>query len=288
MYNKDSNDVNEAIEYLKNRSIQLLKYDIFCTNIQITNFGVITDYIKTTKFGDNITESKYFGAYIFKDYRGRKILKEVSKSKGYFINLPENQLYPYLFRAGIKHTTSSVEYYNDTAYRGIVKYLGNKKVESTPVYQIHKVEYGLAILNWMNANKLCQQATCIMPKIYDDKDLAENWQEFSYKDDIKSMLLAMETKNLLKLNSVGKTSNCNLMQISNLKEVNDMLIATAIKNFFIFERHKEMYARPILISQHFSSWLNKFNCWHLYSIFKQKLETIDIFDNAKQNKILVE
>lgn len=153
-----------------------------------------------------------------------------------------------------------------TIYESVIKeYYGERKAERTQIPYINHIYEGLIILDAINASDSAKYAYMLHP-IYQVKktDLEREFiAKYQDKFDEHVVLLAKEyakTANsyLCKRHYQSKDDVINLSQY---KEVNDMLIADKIQNRKDFEESyenqsdKEKFDRSDRLSQYFKNWI---------------------------------
>lgn len=277
--NKDSDEILDALFFMKMYSYQLLKYNIFVSNIQITNFGILVNYID----GKN----EYISAYIFKRYRGKKLLKKLVQSSDKSLIILsdfDTNLISYCTRLKINCRYVGA-FEKEPCYSKMREYLSGRMTD-IGIYDVNKVEQALSVLEWIKASNICKIATCYISRMSTEKELGQNWSSFNSKDDPKGILLAMECRRLILKYSVDSVANMSPMNIftdidlPNVKDVSDTILAHIIVNYYSFEKnYKYKHPRAGKIEPFFINWLAKLEATDVYRVLKNRLSTIDIFDD---------
>lgn len=187
--NSDADNIKEAMNYMKNRSFQLLKYNIVPTDVKVSNFGIVVDY-------ESIKDKKrYYAIYVLKSYRNRGILKEIaSNKKCQFVNMYDTNLLNMLERHKIDHYTVGI-FHRCDEYKTAIEYLAESKEEE--IYSRNKLEMSLAILEWANSDDLTKKASCIIPCIYRDSGLVVNQNKLK-SFNAQSVFYATEFRHMMK------------------------------------------------------------------------------------------
>ena len=276
--NKDSDSILDALIFMKMYSYQLLKYNIFVSSIKITNFGVIVEY--------NEGDTEYINAYILKRYRGKKLLKKIVRSSDkslIVLSDSDTNLTSYCTRQKINCRYVGA-FEKESAYIKMKEYLGDRMTD-IGIHDINKIEQTLAVLEWMKSSNICKIATCYMSRMSTEDELTKNWNSFNSKDDPKAILLAMEYRRIIlkySVDAVAHMSPTNIfadLKIPSIKEVTDAILAHIIVNYYSFEKnYKRQHPRAGKIEPYFTNWLVKLEATQLYTIFKNRLSSIDIFD----------
>lgn len=287
--NIHSEEIIDALYYMKMYSFRLLKYNHFVSDVKITNFGVIVNY----RSDDG---SECLGVYILKRYRGKKLLKKIVRSSEKSLLLfseADISLTSYCTRNKINcKYVGAME--KERAYISMREYLGDRATD-TGIKDVDKIEQTLAILEWMKSSNICKIAACYIAKMSSEVELEKNWGSFSSKDDPKAILLAMEYRRIILQYSIDSISSIHPskvfteIKLPNIKDVSDSILAHIMVNYYSFEKnYKDKHPRASRVQPYFINWLSKLESSHVYTIFKNRLSTIEIFDHLiSENKPLV-
>jgi hypothetical protein len=300
--NSDADNISEALNYMKNRSFQLLKYNIVPTDVKVSNFGVVVEY-------EGIKDKKqYYAVYVLKSYRNRGILKEIASNRAYqFINLYDTNLLNSLERIGIKHFTVGI-FHRCDEYKSVIEYLSDSKEED--IYSRNKLEMSLAILEWASSDDLIKKASCIIPSIYTDSGLVVNQNKIKNFNP-QSVFYATEFRHLMRKyeydNFRGKT-NSDVFQYSKLEnalddlkntvfmsdEIKGLILTNILKYEYIYNKmYKSNMSMNNPVDHYFKIWRKYFDLTEdfMKSYVTHFDSVFDLFelDNFKKNekKLLV-
>lgn len=145
-------------------------------------------------------------------------------------------------------------------YSLIKNYYGEQRANRSKILLIMHIEEGLQILLHRKADLHTQQAYCLHPIFQGDAELAKNYHTIDIsKISPESLLLVMEYRNIAnQYLSHRQIHSTQEIQLSSLKEVNEMLIADKIQNRKDFEMyHAHSHPRAEALTQYFKNWLTR-------------------------------
>jgi len=252
----DADTVEGAVNYLKNRAIQFLSIGYKLSVIDKYEFGAIA-YFKDSK--DNIFQS----IYITKPFRSKGLYKKYVTHT--ILTTQECGIEDYLLDNKIKYRMEDPLDGVRPEYYMIQKYYGDKKAERSGLYLMNHIDEGLAILEEIGASYYAKKAFCIHPLVQSDESLKEY---FEYLQNIPvnadepyqgALLLAMEYRSVANAYlSKREINSLDDIQLSVLKDVNDMLIADKVQNRKDFELfHLGKHERSNELDSYFKNWLRK-------------------------------
>ena len=155
-------------------------------------------------------------------------------------------------------------------YHQIRQFYGDRTAKRSGVPLINHIDEGLIILLRIKASKAAQEAFCLHPLFQHDDDLArEHWRIEAFHDvmDRRSVFLAMEYRNVankylaekVRMRADGSlVSLVSDIDLSPIKEVNDMLIADKVQNRKDFIRyHLATHANAARLDAYFKLWMER-------------------------------
>lgn len=155
------------------------------------------------------------------------------------------------------------------AYDLIKEHYGKRVAYRSGLPLIKHIDDGLKVLTKLGENHLTKEAFVIHPLVQADCDLAQNYRDIA-ELNTTVVMLAMEYRNIANqslsdivekvqggLGSIE--SYCVLkrpIKISPINEVNKMLIADKVQNYFDFLRYHNVYhPRKDELDYYFNKWL---------------------------------
>lgn len=147
-------------------------------------------------------------------------------------------------------------------YKLITEYYANKTTERSGVKLINHIDEGLIILDAIDASEIAKRAFCLHPMLQNDEELRKNIFNPKFIDiDFSILLTTMEYRKTANAYLSNRIIQClNDIQLSPLKDVNDMLIADKVQNFKDFEKyHKATHERSSELTEYFNNWIRKLN-----------------------------
>ncbi len=145
-------------------------------------------------------------------------------------------------------------------YKLISDYYGNKTAKRSGVPLINHINEGLKLLKFLGASEIAMRAFCIHPLLQGDEELKENIHNPQLSKLATSVLItAMEYRRVAN-NYLSHRYVISLkdIELSPLKDVNQMLIADKVQNFKDFELyHKATHERSSDLTLYFNNWLRK-------------------------------
>jgi hypothetical protein len=144
-----------------------------------------------------------------------------------------------------------------SGYQAIKKFYGDRVAERSRVPLINHINEGMTVLRMRDCCLTTINAFCLHPLYQADDDLL-NFGKFDalYQTTSYTVLLVMEYRNVANRYLSHHTLPPGGVQLSPLREVNEMLIADKVQNRKDFELyHKESHPRSERLCQYFSEWL---------------------------------
>lgn len=255
-FDPSADTLDDAKQYLLNRAKQLLVDDIsFCgfEDIHLKFPGVVTAH-----FLNNRTKISYASHYILKSFRGRGLYEQVINYIGKpIVTSPDCELESFLRSKKIPYILAAT-HQTWLEYEIIANDYGNIKAKRSGLFYMNHIDEGLAILNKLgNVNYATQSAFCLHPILQLNQSFSDNrYRRLS--NDSWTVIFATEYRNVANayLSPMGRRKVSDI-QLSPLKEVNQMLIADKIQNRKDFEAHREKYSNAKDLDYYFKAWLER-------------------------------
>lgn len=155
--------------------------------------------------------------------------------------------------------------YNSQEYRAIEEVYGSRTAKISKVLLIRHIQEGLIILERINASEEAKKAFCLYPLLQSNDNLSlslDSQKVFStYLFDVNAVILAMEYRAVANAYlSFHYKGNDDIIYLSHLKDVNDMLIADKIqKRKDFLKYHKDIHKNSDILNQYFINWLKVLN-----------------------------
>lgn len=267
--NPDCNSTAEAINYYRERAMQMVLDDFELKKISLLGKTLIAYFYKDGK--------EYQSIYILKAYRGEGLylqdLKEEIKNPN-IVTSRDCDIESFLKKHDIKYTTC-LDFTENLEYRYISDFYGNDCAKRSGTPFMNHIDEGLAILHWIGASPQAKKAYCLHP-IYQPNELINKYSKASMTFRISADVIinAIEYRNIANnYLSTRKIDSLDDIKLSPLKDVNDMLIADKIQNRKDFELyHEGKHNRSDQLSQYFKNWLEKLEVSEEdYQKYKKKL-----------------
>jgi hypothetical protein len=252
--NYDANTKEDTIQYYQTRARQILS-DGFVWDRSIIEIdgGLETGFLKDGKV--------YKSFYIYKDSRGKGVAsKALSNIKEPIVTVPDCHIEDFLKAKGKEYVLGG-DFIETEEYKAIQSFYGDDRAERSQCYKMNHIDEGLYIMHLYGATENAKKAFCVHPIIQNDLDLAANWETFREQFSPTVVGLAMEYRNIANAYlSHREISSLADIQLSPLKEVNDMLIADKVQNYkdFIIY-HSGTHKRKKELDKYFNDWLQKLN-----------------------------
>jgi hypothetical protein len=260
----DANTYESAANYIKNRTIQMLKFGVVLNAIEQHKWALIALFTYQGRPFQSI--------YILKEARGQGRYSElINIHKCPILTDTSCDIARYLEDKCYEYECLDIEEHEE--YKMIQNYYWDRQAERSKVYLMNHIDEWLAILKDIGASMVAQKAYCLHPLLQSDKDLIENIaNDFSSIED-QIIITTMEYRNVANAYlSKREIVTLDDIVLSPLKDVNDMLIADKIQNRKDFELYHQSHPRASVLSQYFKNWLEKL--WineEMYQMYKQKL-----------------
>lgn len=249
----EANTLIEVQNYYQTRARQLLLDGFFWSK----SFEEIEGGYSTLFFKNNVAFKSF---YILKNNRGQKLGNEAIKCVEPIITVPDCKIEEFLLSHNKPYIVKGI--FTETfEYKCIQDFYGNDKANRSQCYLMNHIDEGLYILEKIGASESAKKAFCIHPLIQSNLDLSENWDGLKNRVNSEILALAMEYRNIANAYLSYRTiTTIDDIQLSPLKDVNNMLIADKIQNYkdFIIY-HSETHPRKEILNQYFKNWLIKLN-----------------------------
>lgn len=250
--NYDANNKEETIQYYQTRARQIIS-DGFIWDRSIIEIdgGLETAFTKDGKV--------YKSFYIYKDSRGKGVAsKALSNIKEPIVTVQDCHIEDFL-KAKKKEYALAGDFIETAEYKAIQQFYGDKRAERSQCFMMNHIDEGLYIMTLYGASLDAKKAFCVHPIIQSDADLAANWNTVKEQFTATVVGLAMEYRNIANAYLSHRTiSSLDDIQLSPLKEVNDMLRGDKVQNYkdFILY-HSGTHARKKELDKYFNNWLKK-------------------------------
>lgn len=139
-------------------------------------------------------------------------------------------------------------------------FYGDKRAERSGAPLINHINEGLAVLKHIGASEMAMRAYCLHPIVQSDADFRANYHLMCNFDGAV-VALAMEYRRVANAYLSKRTiSSIDEIELSPVKEVNDMLIADKVQNRKDFLRfHKGTHQRSQELDEYFKNWFKRLN-----------------------------
>lgn len=146
-------------------------------------------------------------------------------------------------------------------HAAIIAYYGDRTAARSGVSLLNHIAEGRAVLQHIGAAPVTIDAFCIHPLLQSDADLCESMEPGStfnsYTLDQRAVALAMEYRRVAN-NYLSKhcVTGRETIELSDLPQVNQMLIADKVQNLKDFERyHLGTHPKSAKLVMYFENWL---------------------------------
>jgi hypothetical protein len=136
---------------------------------------------------------------------------------------------------------------------------GDKTAKRSNVPLINHINEGIIILDEIGASDTAKRAYCMHPVLQDDDSLLKNYEEVPNLSKPSVLIATMEYRRVAN-NYLSKRTidSIDEIELSPLKDVNDMLIADKVQNRKDFELyHLDTHERSNVLDQYFKNWLTR-------------------------------
>lgn len=275
----DATTEEEVIQYFKTRYLQLNSFGMQWPDKTLYK----NKYGYFLKFIDN-NDNHYDSFYVLAQHRSRGNSFKLVDSLGKIATINDCGIVDFLKR--MNHPFFVVDGIYDTVeYKLVENFYGDGQAQRSKIYFMNHIDEGILILNKINASDSAKAGFCLHPLVQDSPNLGKTFQELSEKVNAYNLGLSLEYRNIAN-QYLSKRSITSLdeIELSPLKEVNDMLIADKIQNYkdFILY-HRGTHPRSNELENYFNNWLDKLDCretfnWYIdYSKrFENEIKVISV------------
>ncbi len=272
-FDLNANSYKEAYNYILNRTIQLLKYNVyFETSFEIEQDNSYIGIDATFSYN----KQEYHAIYIYLDQRGKGFYESYVKKNNYkIITHSDCQIESFLKSKNIPYICFGE---NTLEYRWIEEVYGDQKSKRSKVYLMNHIDEGLTILNQIGASTESKKAYCLHPIFQDDESFKSISKDKINLIDPNVIINAVEYRSVANAYLSNQIINSiNDIKLSPIKDVNDMLIADKVQNYKDFEvYHKDTiyesrHPRSAELDKYFKNWLEKLNLTQKYQSWSNLL-----------------
>lgn len=143
-------------------------------------------------------------------------------------------------------------------YAAVQRFYGTRTAVRSGVPLMNHINDGLKILSAIGATSAAMAGFCLHPLFQNDNELLTVGSDYlSWMRDPRPVMLTMEYRRIANLYLAHCVMPSNGIELSPVKEVNDMLIADKVQNRKDFIRHhKGTHQNSARLDQYFSEWLS--------------------------------
>ena len=253
-YNATTRD--EVETYFQTRAKQILSYG-FIWNKQLHEIegGFETKFYQEQPN----SEFKLFKSfYILDGFRNKGLASKAIQYPAPVVTVQDCDIAEFL-TAKQKEFVMVGEFFETDEYKAVQDFYGDRKAERSQCYLMNHIDEGIYILHRIRATESAMKAFCLHPLIQSSDDLAKNWEYVKENFSAEVIGLTMEYRNIANAYLSHRTiGNISEIELSPLKEVNDMLIADKIQNYADFViYHSKTHPRKEKLDEYFNNWLQR-------------------------------
>lgn len=152
-------------------------------------------------------------------------------------------------------------------YQTVKRFYGDRTANRSGVPLINHISEGIGVLYIIQSSSDAMKAYALHPLLQSDKDLTYYFESIANNNKIspRVLMLAMEYRNIANAYlSHRDIKSIDDIDLSPIKDVNDMLIADKIQNykdFLIY--HAETHPRSKELDAYFNNWIDRLDCRNL-------------------------
>lgn len=248
----DADTRKDVINYFQTRARQLLP-DGFVWQKDITEApgGLITTFIK----GNEVFKSYYCYASSRGKGHSSSVICSINER---IVTSPDCHIEEFLITKKKSYVLGAL-FTETLEYKAVQDFYGDQKAERSQCYLMNHIDEGIYILHRIGATESAMKAFCLHPLIQSANDLAKNWEYVKDNFSAEVIGLTMEYRNIANAYLSNRTiSNISEIELSPLKEVNDMLIADKIQNYADFIiYHSKTHPKKERLDEYFNNWLKR-------------------------------
>lgn len=260
-FDLNSDTIEGAVQYLRNRALQIAH-----TGAKLTNL-IVVPKMRGVWGVFEYESHTYYALYLLKQHRGNglfyKLWTEKCQEIGYDIKMittTQCELAPYFRHKKIPFILAN-GLTNTEEYQLIQSIYVEKTTMRSGVSLMNHIDEGLYILHKLNASVEARLGYILHPIFQGDVDL-ENIFHSNYslkKLDPKALILALEYRSVAnEYLSHRSIESIDEIRLSPLSDVNTMLVADKIQNKKDFEiYHLEHHNRTKELQLYFNNWFEK-------------------------------
>ena len=256
-FDHDAKDVYGAIFYLKNRATQLLMDGYKTKAIHALHHEGETLGAMATFNKDGVDYNSY---YLLKSRRGQGYYKKIADQyKAPVLTTPDCKMSDFLSANEIPYKVAC-NFTLDSCYTLIEQTYGDTQAKRSGCFYMDHIDEGVAILQKISVlSYYTKQAWCLHPILQVNSFLEKCKREIQVgRVSPYPVLLATEYRNIANayLNSMDYRKPHEI-QMSDMPEVNKMLVADKVQNRKQFEQHRHKFSNAVNLDRYFRTWLER-------------------------------
>ncbi len=145
-------------------------------------------------------------------------------------------------------------------YKSIAREYGDRRAKRSNVPLIVHIDEGLVLLQAIDASETAMRAFCLHPLLQDDASYAANMPRVhDLTDDMTVLATALEYRRVANAALSDRTYRSVAdIALSEVRDVNDMLVADKVQNRKDFLRHHlATHPRSAELDRYFQLWLER-------------------------------
>ena len=262
-FNHKASCKSEALEYYKNRAIQL-------STVGWSWDGNFKDYGwgLSVKMCHSFDNKMFDSIFIFEKNKGHLSAWLKEGQRNMVVTPSCNDVKEYFKGHDVPYRIASP--FNNYAYNAVVEFYGDKRAKRSNLPYMNHIDEGIFILDKIKASPQSIDAFCLHPIFQADIDfekfkLGSGSNKFQQlllsKVPSYQMMITMEYRSIANAYlSQREISSIEDIALSPNKDVNDMLIADKIQNYkdFILY-HRSSHPRADKLEAYFNNWFKRLN-----------------------------
>jgi hypothetical protein len=262
-FNMHATEHHEVLSYISNRAVQLASEGYVWSTSMLGLLDENSDtwgYVTTFCRGNHT----FYALYVLKQHRGKGLYKKYIREHGKdrtYITTPDCKVYGFL-KAHAPHVVLACQFQSRPAYKAMQAVYGDRRAKRSQVHLMNHIDEGLVLLWNMGITDEATIDAYILHPLVQENKYFEKFLDYGSNlgIDAKTLMLTMEYRGvanafLSQMENHRGYHNHEKIKLSNLKQVNDMLIADKIQNRKDFRRYNATHERADWLEKYFSQWL---------------------------------
>lgn len=210
---------------------------------------------------------QFCSIYVPTALAGQGLLKKTQQEIGLpIVTVDACSIVPVLEHLGIPHAVAGRPILQTQEYLMVERHYGDRRAFRSAVFLQNHIDEGLAVMKAWGASEVAMRAFCLHPMVQADSDFAENHARLSAElaadpMSVQALALAVEYRRVANAYLAKIDLPAGGVALSELKDVNDMLVGDKIQNkkdFLLYhmgDGSRPPHPNAERLAEYFDDWI---------------------------------